>query len=328
MSPAEPQPANAVARHPGWRLAKRGLALGFFVLVLVLLVLLAQRLDWQEVLATLRAYRPATLLLAAGSALASHLVYSCFDLLGRLYTRHRLPWRQVLPVTFVSYAFNLNLGSLLGGVAFRYRLYSRLGLGKGVITQVLTLSLITNWLSYLCLAGTLFALRLVELPPGWTLGGATLQGLGGLLLALVTAYLLLCRLSHRRYWKIRGREIGLPSLPLSLTQIALGASNWTLMALTVFILLQQRVDYLSVLGALLLASIAGLIIRVPAGLGVLEAVFIALLHHRVSEGNLLAALIGYRAIYFLAPLLIASLTYLALEAHAKKLQQNNRDQTA
>jgi hypothetical protein len=33
-------------------------------------------------------------------------------------------------VTFISYAFNLNLGSLVGGVAFRYRLYSRLGLGN------------------------------------------------------------------------------------------------------------------------------------------------------------------------------------------------------
>ena len=32
-----------------------------------------------------------------------------------------------MTVTFVSYVFNLNLGSLVGGVAFRYRLYSRLG---------------------------------------------------------------------------------------------------------------------------------------------------------------------------------------------------------
>jgi len=325
MSPAKPQPLGAGAIRPGWLLAKRGLTLGFFILVLVLLALLARRLNWQEVLATLHAYRTATLLLAAGATLASYLVYSSFDLLGRLYTRHQLPWRQVMPVTFVCYAFNLNLGSLVGGIAFRYRLYSRLGLGKGVITQVLTLSVMTNWLGYLCLAGTLFALRLVQLPPGWTLGGGTLQGLGVLLLVLVAAYLLLCRLSHRRYWKIRGREIGLPSLPLTLTQIALGASNWALMALTLYILL-QRVDYPSVLGALLLGSIAGVLTHIPAGLGVLEAVFFALLQHQVSKGSLLAALIGYRVIYFLAPLLIATLTYLALEAKAKKLRQQNRSQ--
>ncbi|MGH8353427.1 MAG: lysylphosphatidylglycerol synthase domain-containing protein, partial [Pseudomonas sp.] len=316
MNPAKPQHPAAVAKHRGWTLAKRGLTLGFFVLVLVLLALLARRLDWQEVLTTLRAYRPATLLLAAGATLASYLVYSSFDLLGRFYTRHQLHWRQVMPVTFVCYSFNLNLGSLVGGIAFRYRLYSCLGLGKGVITEVLTLSVMTNWLGYLCLAGALFALRLVELPPGWALGGGTLQGLGVLLLALIATYLLLCRLAHRRYWKIRGREIGLPSLPLSLTQIALGASNWALMALTVYILLGQRVDYPSVLGALLLGSIAGVITHIPAGLGVLEAVFIALLHHQISKGSLLAALIGYRVIYFLAPLLIAILTYLALEAKA------------
>ena len=30
-----------------------------------------------------------------------------------------------MAVNFVSYAFNLCIGSIVGGVAFRYRLYSR-----------------------------------------------------------------------------------------------------------------------------------------------------------------------------------------------------------
>jgi len=41
--------------------------------------------------------------------------------LGRHLTRHRLGTGTVMGVTFISYAFNLNLGSLVGGVAFRYR---------------------------------------------------------------------------------------------------------------------------------------------------------------------------------------------------------------
>ena len=43
----------------------------------------------------------------------------------------RCATRKVMGVNFISYAFNLNLGSLVGGVAFRYRLYSRLGLDNG-----------------------------------------------------------------------------------------------------------------------------------------------------------------------------------------------------
>jgi uncharacterized membrane protein YbhN (UPF0104 family) len=39
----------------------------------------------------------------------------------------------------------------------------------------------------------------------------------------------------------------------------------------------------------------------------------------VSEGRLIAALLGYRAIYYIVPLMVASLLYLAMEMNAKKL---------
>lgn len=55
--------------------------------------------------------------------------------------------------------------------------------------------------------------------------------------------------------------------------------------------------------------------HVPAGLGVLEAVFVALLAHRVPQGELLAALLAYRAIY-LAPLAIAAALFFVVDAEA------------
>jgi uncharacterized membrane protein YbhN (UPF0104 family) len=83
---------------------------------------------------------------------------------GPAYTGHRLPARQVLPVAFVCYAFNLNFTTWVGGVALRYRLYSRLGLDTPTITRILTLGLLTNWMGYLLLAGTVFAFGMVKLP--------------------------------------------------------------------------------------------------------------------------------------------------------------------
>jgi uncharacterized membrane protein YbhN (UPF0104 family) len=73
-----------------------------------------------------------------------------------------------------------------------------------------------------------------------------------------------------------------------------------------------------VLSVLLVAAVAGVITHVPAGLGVLEGVFVALLSHRLPEGQLLGALLAYRALYYIVPLLAAALLYLKVELRARK----------
>jgi uncharacterized membrane protein YbhN (UPF0104 family) len=78
-----------------------------------------------------------------------------------------------------------------------------------------------------------------------------------------------------------------------------------------------------VLTVLLIGAVAGVVAHVPAGLGVLEFVFVALLSHQVSEGQLIGALLGYRAIYYIAPLLIAAVLYLVMENHARKLAKQS-----
>ena len=140
-----------------WPLLRRVGTVAFFALIVVLLYSQARHIEWDEVGGVLRAYPASTLLTAAVLAATSHAIYSGFDLFGRHWTRHGLPVRQVVPLTFVCYAFNLNLGSLVGGYAMRYRLYSRLGLDTETITRVLGMSMLTNWLGYLVLAGTVFA---------------------------------------------------------------------------------------------------------------------------------------------------------------------------
>ena len=297
---------------------RRALSVGLLIALPLLLFMLARTIDWQEVWQALRSYRASTLLAGAALSLASYLLFSSFDLLGRSYTGHALPARQVLPLAFVCYAFNLNLGSWVGGIAMRYRLYSRLGLEVATITRILSMSLITNWLGYLLLAGTVFALGLQALPAHWGIGSAGLRLIGlGLLLAGF-AYLLACGFAERRTWHWRGHRITLPSLRFALLQAGLGALNWVLMATVIYLLLPPQAGFFSVLGILLISSIAGVVTHIPAGLGVTEAVFLALLQHQVSKGATLAALIGYRALYFLLPLGIACGLYLLLEQRAKQ----------
>lgn len=307
------------SRRLGW--LKRGVTLFFFILIPVLLFSMLRNVEWQEVKEALQSYSLPTLLAGAGIALASYLVFSSYDLLGRYYTGHKLKVTQVLPTAFVCYAFNLNFGAWVGGIALRYRLYSRLGLSVATITRVLSISLLANWVGYMMLAGSVFSLRLMELPDNWAIGTTTLQLIGFALLAVSLGYLVACRFSSKRIWKWRDHEIELPSLRLALMQATLGAVNWSLMAALIYLLLPEEAFYPSILGILMVSSIAGVVTHIPAGLGVLEAVFLALLQHQIPAGTLIAALIGYRAIYFLFPLAIALIMYLVLEKRARTMRQ-------
>ncbi len=52
------------------------------------------------------------------------------------------------------------------------------------------------------------------------------------------------------------------------------------------------------LGVLLISSIAGVIIHIPAGIGVLESVYLALLSRQhASHCTIIAALLAYRVLY-------------------------------
>ncbi|MRD46868.1 UPF0104 family protein [Caenimonas koreensis DSM 17982] len=304
--------------RPWWRWAKRAASLVFFAAVVALLGQYAQHIDWDDVLESLGSTPPMALFVAALLAAASHLLYSCFDLIGKRYTGHNLPTLTVMAVTFVSYAFNLCIGSLVGGVGFRYRLYTRLGLKGSVVTRIVSMSMLTNWLGYKLMAGIVFLLHPLALPPGWHLGNHALQWLGALLICTSLAYIGACVKWGGHSWTIRGHEVYLPPWRMAVLQMTISCVNWSLMAGVIFVLLGQRVPYTDVLTVLLIGAIAGVVAHVPAGLGVFEFVFVALLSHVVSEGTLIGALLGYRAIYYLAPLALASVLYVAMEAHARK----------
>jgi uncharacterized membrane protein YbhN (UPF0104 family) len=306
---------RGMSTRPWWPLARRTLGILFILVVLVLLLKLGQRIDWSAAMAAMRQLPPATLAAAAALAATSHGLYGCYELVGRHVTRHGLPRRTVLAVGLVSYAFNLNLGALIGGVAFRFRLYAQRGLGNGVITQVLALSVLTNWLGYLCVGALVLLLVPPPSPPGWPIGSAgSVQVLGGALLLVVGAYLLVC--AHPRLrrpgWSVRGHAWQPPSGRVALWQLALSSLNWLLIAGVLFVLLQQRVEYPTVLAVLLLAAVAGVVTHVPAGLGVIEAVFLLCLAGRLPAAELLGALLAYRVIYYLVPLAGASALLLGM----------------
>jgi len=133
-----------VLQHPRWPLIKKVGGTVFMLVVVTLLVLYARNVDWPRVKESILALPRPVLLQALGFAVMSHFVYSLMDLVGRKYTGHQMGKRQVMQVSFISYAFNLNLGSLVGGIGLRYRLYGNHGMRYGNITRIVTMALITS----------------------------------------------------------------------------------------------------------------------------------------------------------------------------------------
>ncbi|MBV8062494.1 MAG: UPF0104 family protein [Nevskia sp.] len=303
------------------RLAK----LLFLLLLLGVLGYAAHSVDWPRVLAALRRMPPSRLLLAAACSALSYAGYSFTDLFALRYLAPPVSRARAMTIAFVSYAFNQNFGSLLGTIGFRLRLYSHAGLEPAQIAPIVGLGFITNWSGYLLLAGLVFLSRSLELPPGWGLGATGLQAVGAALLSALTGYVLLCLHGRKRLWTVFGVTIELPGWRKALLQLALSSFVWLAIFATLYTLLPRAIDPRPVLAVFLLACIAGLVTHVPGGLGVIEAVFLALLGSRLGRHELLASLLAYRALYYLMPLALALPLYLHLEARAQRSGQEHRE---
>jgi len=308
-----------VARRRVWQRVKLIAPWCLAVVVLTLVAMQARTVDWPAVWQALQAQSAGSLALAAALALIGYGIYASFDLIGRRVIGHPLGALRTLFTAATSYAFNLNFGALVGGVALRLRLYIRWGLSAPQVMQIVAHSMVTNWLGYLWVAGAVLAWSPPRLPEAWLLPDAGLRAIGLSMIAGALAYLLLCRFARRRERHWGEHTVTLPDGRLAALQALLGGASWLLIGAIVWGLLDARIDYATVLGAMLLAAVAGVVTHVPANLGVMEAVLVATLSGTIPTPELLAAALAYRATYYLLPLALALPAYLLSEAAARRL---------
>ncbi|HSD35889.1 MAG TPA: lysylphosphatidylglycerol synthase domain-containing protein [Rhodocyclaceae bacterium] len=283
-----------------------------------MIVTRARDVDWQAVWSVIQSYSWLELLAAGMLTACGFAVYSTFDLFGRHYTGHDLQRPRVMLITAISYAFNLTLGSIVGAAGIRLRLYQQLGVKGADVARIIAISVGINWLGYALVAGVLFAANLVSLPDAWHVNPATLPTIGWALLSIVAAYIGTTAFKGDTQFSLRGKDLCVPRLAAALVQLALGCANWLIMGGVLYCLMRTEASYPLTLSVVMVASVAGIISRIPGGIGILEATSIAILAPQLGETKVLAGILAYRAVYYLSPLALATLGLLALEAANRK----------
>ncbi|MBX7185392.1 MAG: bifunctional lysylphosphatidylglycerol flippase/synthetase MprF [Vicinamibacteria bacterium] len=261
--------------------------------------------SYREVAADLVSVPLPGLLLALALTALNYAVVTGYDQLAFIYIGRAMSRARIGMAAFVAYAIANNVGfAMLSGASVRYRFYTRWGLTPAELSRIVLFYSTTFWLGLLVLGGA----SLAATPPLSFEGGpreGLMRGLGAALLLLSAAYALLPRWRQAPV-QFGGFSIPVPSGRLVSIQFALSLLDWTLAAAVLFPLLPESDLPLStLLSAFLAAQILGLVSNVPGGLGVFESVMVVLLRPHLTASQVLPALVLYRVIYYLVPLVLA-----------------------
>jgi len=266
--------------------------------------------DFGKVAAALKA-QPIQKIAAAGAfVVAGYVTLTFYDLFA-LHTigRHKVPYAVAALASFASSTIGHSLGAaVLTGGLIRFRIYSVWGLTVVDIAKIAFVTGMTFWLGNAFLLGgaTAYApeaASAVDHLPLWINRAIGLAGL-----AAIACYLLWLT-PRRRAVGRSGWRIVLPSLRFTLVQIGIGALDLSLVTMAMYILLPPTpaVGFVTVLVIFLTATLLGTVSHAPGGLGVIEATMLVGLAQFQRE-ELLAALLTFRALYFVLPLLLATIS--------------------
>ena len=150
---------------------------------------------------------------------------------------------------------------------------------------------------------------------GYLLGASPgiLQMIAGGCLALVFAFLAVW-LIHSRPIRLGALEIAAPSANLVFALLALGTADILAASAVLWVLVPASpFDFLTFTALYASALILGMLTHIPGGLGVFEVVIFFALGRSTPVSTLAAALLAYRAIYFLLPLLLSALLLVGFE---------------
>jgi hypothetical protein len=255
---------------------------------------------------------------AIALTILGYLTITGYDLLAFRYIRHSLTPSKIIFTSFLSYAVGNTVGfTLFSGTAIRYRFYSRWGVSPLKIAKIIAFIQLVFWLELLAISGVVFLIEPLTVPTPLELPVQSVYPLGILFISIVGLYLLVS-FWYRKPLRIGKEELALPSVQLSLGILVLAVLDWGLAAGVLYRLLPpSSLSYLDFFGIYVLGLTAGTLSTVPGGLGVFETVILWLRPSSLSAPEVIKALIAYRGIYYVLPLIVAISLWFGRELQRK-----------
>ncbi|HRK24429.1 MAG TPA: YbhN family protein [Beijerinckiaceae bacterium] len=275
----------------------------------------------------LAAIPPEGYLLAFLSTLAAYAALAWYDRIALLHLRKEkgISWLFISACSFTTYALSHNIGaSVVSGGAVRYRAYTSKGLTGAEVAVLVALCSFTFAYGTLILTGLVLVgephilTPLLKSPmlrntPVAGLSLTTIRIIGLVILGLCALYVLFSWMKLKPL-TIRGFTLEYPRMEVVVRQLIAAPLELIGAAGIIYFALPDASNpgFFVVLGAFLLSFSAGLLAQVPGGVGVMEAVFIAVMPG-VPASSVFAALLVWRLFYLLLPLALSIPIILAFE---------------
>jgi uncharacterized membrane protein YbhN (UPF0104 family) len=310
-------------------LHKLGVLVSIAVIAIACYVLyhMLRGIDTYEVLEAIKSTEPHQIALAALFVAAGYFTLTFYDLFAvRAIGQDHVPYRINALSAFTSYSIGHNVGaSVFTGGAVRYRIYSAHGLNAIDVAKICFLAGLTFWLGNAAVLGLGIsyhpeaAASIDQLPP-WVNRMAAIALLVGLM-GYVAWVWTKPRVVGRGPW-----TVVLPGGPLTLLQIAIGIIDLSFCALAMYVLVpdEPNLGFVVVAVIFVSATLLGFASHSPGGLGVFDAAMLVGLWQMDRE-ELLAGMLLFRILYYLAPFLISVilLTFreVIISTRSKRLRQ-------
>lgn len=286
-------------------------ALGVFAAAVWVLQHTLRDLKWDALMWQLGEIPRSHVALSLVFTVAAYLILTVYDTTAFAYIGRHLSYIRVAFVSFLSYAFShsLGFGGVTGG-AVRYRFYTSWGVKPIDIAKVVVFGGAAYFLGAFAVAGVLVLVNEGEFGhvtglPAWALT------VFGVLCIVAGCLYVVWSAAGRPSIRMAGMNMPPPPLWIPFAQLAVACLEWSFASAALYWLLPTGIgiDYWHFIGIFVVAYLSGMISHVPGGLGVFEFVVILLLPEGVPREGVIAAIITYRAVYFVLPLLLAAVMF-------------------
>jgi uncharacterized membrane protein YbhN (UPF0104 family) len=273
--------------------------------------------ELSEFAASLTALGPVIVIQALLCVAGTYAIMCVIEQLVLRDVGARPPLGAAIATPLIANSLSIGLGfGALSGAAIRVRIYSRAGVDAQtcvLIASGVTLVSLAGGAT-LALLGMTFEPEAIASRLGFHVGVLRAIGIAGLTLIVLV---LIAAGGRRQRLKVLGRQIHLPSARAGLLRLAAGAVDWLLSATVLFLLLPEGAQTHWLAFAAFFASLHFIAMSTgaPAGIGVFDAAMIGLNPTDASSGQLAAALLVYRLLSFIVPLVCGLIGLLVLEGH-------------